>query len=66
MNPTATHTNIRERLIAHLNGDGTANDSETESLYREAHKLNDNAEIDTETIEWWAWHTLNAKLEGKQ
>lgn len=52
-------TSIAKRLADHLAGDGTPNDSETGDLYREAHGLNDGDDTDLESVEIWAWETVN-------
>jgi hypothetical protein len=54
-----TASSIAQRLTLHLAGDGTSNDGETEELYREAHGLDVDAEIETEAIERWAFETVN-------
>lgn len=51
-------TPIKERLMAHLAGDGTANDSFTDELYREAHGLASYEETDLEVVEAWAFSVL--------
>ena len=43
----------KQRLIAHLAGDGTINDLETDAFYREANKVPDDVETDLESVERW-------------
>lgn len=47
-------TSVYSRLAAHLNGDGTLNDGTTDELYRDYHRLGDDAETDLEAVEKWA------------
>ena len=55
-NPTKMKTNSIKKLLSdHLAGDGTANDSTTEDLYRAAHRLPADAETDLEAVEAWAF-----------
>lgn len=68
---SARHDSIAARLIAHLGGDGTVNDSETDALYRAWFRLADAAETDLEAVEEWAVTTATlwaarsaAKAEG--
>jgi hypothetical protein len=48
------HQSVRERLIAHLAGDGTLNDNTVDELYREANRIPADQETDLETVERWA------------
>lgn len=59
--PAAKSATIRERLAAHLDGDGTPNDLTTNDLYREAHGLPEDAETDLEEVERWAFDLVNAE-----
>lgn len=45
---------IKEQLAAHLAGDGTLNDSETDRLFRLAMGIAAGEETDLETVERWA------------
>ena len=53
---------VAERLEEHLSGDGTPNDGYTDELYREAKHIPEGQDTDLETVEWWAWSVLNAKV----
>lgn len=53
---------IRERLREHLlDVNNTANDSEVDSLYREANHIPIDEETDLEKVEAWAISLYNAK-----
>lgn len=58
--------NIASRLLAHLLGDGTINDSETGDLFREAHHLSDDEETDLETVERWAVQTAERETQRRR
>lgn len=58
---------IKERLTAHLRGDGTINDLVVDDLYREAHHISEDHDTDLETVERWAVDTCGLIREkGKQ
>jgi hypothetical protein len=50
---------VKARLTEHLSGDGTMNDGETDSLYREANRIPDGEDTDLETVERWAQRVAN-------
>lgn len=52
---------IAEELYAHLNANGTPNDSRTDELYREANGIPADAETDLEEVERWAFNVMNRK-----
>lgn len=59
MNAGQKAASIRQRLIAHLEGGGTANDNTTDELYREAYKIPDGVETNLEAVERWAFDVVN-------
>lgn len=54
------HGTIKARLLAHLTGDGTMNDSTTDALYREANRTPAHEDTDLETVEAWAQDLVNS------
>ena len=52
---------IKQRLVARLKGNGTANDNETDALYREAKRIPADAETDLESVERWAFNLFTSK-----
>ena len=56
-NKPLTKRQIADALCKHLDDEGTLNDTETDSLYRQWHNLTEDEETDLEEVENWAVET---------
>lgn len=50
---------VRVKLLEHLQGEGALNDWETERLFRDYYLVSDIDAVDLETIEKWAVDLLS-------
>jgi hypothetical protein len=57
--PTTT-----QRVVAHILGEDTDNDTPIDELYREAHGIADGRAVDRAEVERWAFETVNAVVKG--